>query len=184
MVQPSLQNMKMQTAPSFISNTYVCVFVSILFCSGKWVHIVFYTEFEEIIHQLKDCIKCALFFLTYILEAIRKYNSPDLLWGMPQMKQSIYLNRSPWDWRLSDGLLQDWQVSIIFHRKVSSSLLCDMEACEGLSSILFLSMCLSFFNTSAIQPGLRAFKWSEFCNMAACPRAVKFGPICFSKWER
>lgn len=24
----------------------------------------------------------------------------------------------------------------------------------------------------------------KFCNMAVCPRAVKFGRICFSKWER
>lgn len=60
------------------------------------------------------------------------------------MKQSIHLNRSPWDWRLSDWFLEDWQVSIIFHRKVAGSPLCDMEACEGLLSIFF-SMCLSFF---------------------------------------
>ena len=59
------------------------------------------------------------------------------------MKQSIHLNRSPWDWQLSDWLLEDWQVSIILHRKVAGSPLCDMEACGGLLSI-FLSVCLSF----------------------------------------
>lgn len=83
------------------------------------------------------------FLLPYILEAIPRY-SPDLLWGVPQMKQSIHLNRSPWDWRLSDWLLEDWQVSIIFHRKVAGSPLCDMEACGELLSI-FLSVCLSSF---------------------------------------
>lgn len=62
------------------------------------------------------------------------------------MKQSIHLNRFPWDWRLSDWVLKDWQVSIIFQRKVAGSPLCDMEACEGLLSILF-SVCLWVFLT-------------------------------------
>lgn len=86
------------------------------------------------------------FPLPYILEAIPRCNTSDLLWGMPQMKQSIHLNRAPWDWRPSDWLLEDWQVSTIFHRKVAGSPLCDMEACGGLLSI-FLSMCLFFSRT-------------------------------------
>ena len=55
-----------------------------------------------------------------------------------------------------------------------------VKACSLSSSPSFFL----FFNTSAIQTGLWAFKWSEFCNMAVCPRAVKFGRICFSKWKR
>lgn len=83
-----------------------------------------------------------LSFLLHVLEAIHRYNCLIVLWGVPQMKQSIHLNRSPWYWGLSDWRLEDWQVSIIFQRKVSGSPSCDMQACEGLLSIFFL--CVSF----------------------------------------
>lgn len=42
-------------------------------------------------------------------------------------------------------------MSIIFHRKVAGSPLCDMEACGGLLSI-FLSVCLSFFPLFFLTP--------------------------------
>lgn len=79
------------------------------------------------------------------------------------MKQSIHLNRSPWDWQLSDWLLEDWQVSIILHRKVAGSPLCDMEACGGLLSI-FLSVCLSFLFFSFFLTPLLFKQASEHLN--------------------
>ena len=119
-----------------------------------------------------------------------------LLWGVPQMKQSIHLKWSRWDrdgggggggGRYQTGWRKIDKPALFFTGKWQG-VPYDTQACEGLPSLFLshpLSRCLSFFNTSARPVGLWAFKWSEFCNMAVCPScAVKFGRICFREWKR